>query len=121
MPQHRLSGQNLRCPATDCQEMLRRCYVPFGLPMWSSNGQQTTDNKKEARFRGPLDQAPTNLVVVMMTVVTVMPARTVVADRLEIDAGNAGRDVEAGLALHADRLQCIGVVRTAEQEVTAGA
>ena len=32
------------------------------------NGQQATD-KKEARFRGPLDQTPTGLVVVVMTVV----------------------------------------------------
>ena len=35
------------------------------------NGQQATD-KKEARFRGPLDQTPTGLVVVVMTVVMMM-------------------------------------------------
>src|ERR1700742_86521 len=51
-----------------------------------------------------------------------MPAAAMAeADRLELDAGNARRDIQSGLALHADRLQRIGVARTADQEVTAAA
>src|SRR5581483_5923024 len=51
-----------------------------------------------------------------------MPAAAMAeADRLELDAGNARRDIQSGLALHADRLQRIGVARTADQEVAAAA
>ena len=42
-------------------------------------------------------------------------------DRLELKAGDAGCDVKAGLALHADRLQCIGIRRAADQEIAATA
>src|SRR5664279_1525365 len=42
-------------------------------------------------------------------------------DRLEFDPGDAGCEIEAGLPLHADRLQRIGIARTAEQKVAAEA
>src|SRR5580700_2597237 len=42
-------------------------------------------------------------------------------NRLKLKAGDAGRDVEPGLALHADRLQCVGIRRTADQEIAAAA
>ncbi len=40
-------------------------------------------------------------------------------DRLQVNAGDAGGDVQPGLALHADRLQGIGIARTANQKVAA--
>ena len=43
------------------------------------------------------------------------------ADRLELNAGDAGRDIQSGLALHADRLQRVGIGRTADQEIAAAA
>src|SRR5258707_11380599 len=33
--------------------------------------------------------------------------------------GSAGRDVQSGLALHADGLQCIGIRRAADQKIAA--
>src|ERR1700730_9022087 len=52
-----------------------------------------------------------------------VPARTTVPkpDRLQLDIGNAGGDVQAGLALHADGLQRVGILRTADQKITAAA
>src|SRR6201996_8447803 len=56
------------------------------------------------------------------TVTAMMPAAAMAeGDRLELDAGDAGRDIQSGLALHADRLQRIGIARTADQEVAAPA
>src|ERR1019366_7318404 len=40
-------------------------------------------------------------------------------DRLQFDIGYSGRDVQPGLALHADRLQCVGIFRPTDQEVAA--
>src|SRR3954454_7709147 len=42
-------------------------------------------------------------------------------DRLELDSGDGGCEVETGLALHADRLQRIGITRAADQKVAAEA
>src|SRR5260370_15429017 len=53
--------------------------------------------------------------------VVIMPARAVMRepDRLQFDIGYTGRDVQPGLALHADRLQRVGVRRTADQKIAA--
>ena len=53
----------------------------------------------------------------------VMPGSTAAPepDRLQLDIGDAGRDVQAGLALHADRLQRVGILRTTDQEIAAEA
>src|SRR3954467_2951860 len=51
-----------------------------------------------------------------------VPARTdVSAERLQLDIGNSGRHVQAGLALHAERLQREGIRGAADQEVAAAA
>src|SRR3954451_14106906 len=42
-------------------------------------------------------------------------------DRLQFEAGDAGGDVQAGLALHAERLQRVGVGGTADKEIAAAA
>jgi hypothetical protein len=42
-------------------------------------------------------------------------------DRLQFDIGDAGSDIQPGLALHADRLQRIGVLRPADQKIAAAA
>ena len=42
-------------------------------------------------------------------------------NRLQVDIRYAGRDVQAGLALQADRLQRVGILRTADQEIAAAA
>src|SRR6185437_6515848 len=62
------------------------------------------------------------LTVMMMVVVPVVmaPVRTG-SHRLEVETGDAGRDVQSGLALHADRLQRVGIGRTADQEIAAAA
>src|SRR5450432_4405995 len=56
-------------------------------------------------------------------VVMVMSERTAMGetDRLQFDIGNAGGDVQAGLALHADGLQRVGILRTADQKIAAAA
>src|SRR5438105_12332 len=71
---------------------------------------------KKARLRGPF---PTELSVTAM--MPVVPVVAVHDHRLERNIGNARRNVEPGLALHADRLQHIGIGRPAEQEVAAEA
>src|SRR5437763_8812086 len=48
-------------------------------------------------------------------------ARRAEADRLQFKAGDAGGDVEPGLALHTDRLQGVSIRRTADQEIAAAA
>ena len=61
----------------------------------------------------------------MVAVVTpvMMPVRTGRRedDRLEFETRDAGRDIQPGLALHADRLQRVGIGRTADQEIAAAA
>src|SRR5689334_24818891 len=51
----------------------------------------------------------------------VVPARTVAVVRLQLEAGDTGGDIQPFLALHAKRLQRVGVGRTADQEVAAAA
>ncbi len=83
-----------------------------------------TSNKKEARFAGLF-----RLIVVAWgraSTGTAMPVMTCLAaapepDRLQLDVGNAGRDVQTGLALQADRLQRVGIFRATDQEVAAEA
>ena len=41
------------------------------------------------------------------------------SDRLQLDIGDPGRDVQPGLALHADGLQRVRIRRTADQKVAA--
>ena len=50
----------------------------------------------------------------------VVPARGEL-DRLQFEAGDAGSDVQSGLALHAERLQRVGVGGTADEEIAAAA
>src|SRR3984893_2054342 len=51
----------------------------------------------------------------------VMPAMSAMREphRLQLDIRYPGRDVQPGLALHADRLQRIGIRRTADQKIAA--
>ena len=58
-----------------------------------------------------------------------MPARpkvprrrsAIAAERLQLEIGNPGGNVQPGLALHADRLQRVGIGRTTDQEIAAAA
>src|SRR5471030_3168603 len=54
-----------------------------------------------------------------MAMPAIMPAAMREPDRLQLDIGYSGRDVQPGLALQADRLQCVGIGRAADQEVAA--
>src|ERR1700730_3587539 len=51
------------------------------------------------------------------------PARTTVPkpERLQLDIGNSGGDVQPGLALHTNGLQRVGILRTADQKIAAAA
>src|SRR6185312_15939208 len=81
--------------------------------------QVPSRQRKEARLRGPLRRCR---CVFVSTATTMMNAGVMgEANRLEIDAGNAGCDIQSGLSLQADRLQRIGVARPANQEVAATA
>src|SRR5579859_6492244 len=71
-------------------------------------------------FGKPVSAFPDHALAV--TAVMMMPAAAMTeANRLELDAGDAGRDVQPGLALHADRLQRIGIAGTADQKIAAAA
>jgi len=60
---------------------------------------------------------------VVAAMVMHVPARTAMRkpDRLQFDISDTGRDVQPGLALHADGLQRIGILRSADQKVAAAA
>jgi hypothetical protein len=53
-----------------------------------------------------------------MAMVVIRPAMPE-PDWLQFDIGDAGRDIQPGLALHADRLQRVGMLRTADQKIAA--
>src|SRR5215468_6458852 len=44
-----------------------------------------------------------------------------VPERLQLKPGDAGRDVEPGLALDAERLQRVGIAEAPDQEIAAAA
>src|ERR1700731_1797008 len=83
---------------------------------------------KQARFKRACKRAYWCSIVAFPSAVTVMPRMVVPMmpamrerDRLKLNAGDAGRDIQSGLALHADRLQRVGIGRTADQEIAATA
>ena len=51
----------------------------------------------------------------------IVPSPTSGPVRLQLDVGDSGRDVQPGLALQADGLQRVSILRTANQEVAAAA
>ena len=57
----------------------------------------------------------------VMTVMVIMSAVAVthVPDRHKLDACDSGGDVQSGLALQADGLQPIGILRTTDEEIAA--
>src|SRR5260370_14254365 len=59
----------------------------------------------------------------MMMMPANVPASTAMGepDRLQLDIGARGCDVQSGLALHADGLQRIGIRRAADQKIAAAA
>src|ERR1019366_7974632 len=74
--------------------------------------------------RGPLFTGPFCLALWFSAVMAMPVSVPAIAamrepDRLQFDAGDSGRDVQPGLALHADRLQCVGIFRPTDQEVAA--
>src|ERR1700722_9136073 len=105
------------------------------IPGWSEGPDpESRDSGFDASHRpgmtgikkGPLARAsPVNIygrsavMVVAVMMVTIAAMRE--PHRLQFDVGHAGRDVEPGLALHADRLQRVGILRTADQEIAAAA
>src|SRR3984957_3720806 len=67
--------------------------------------------------KGPLARA-SFIKVVGFSAVAVVPVMPVAGPhRRQFDIGNSGRAVQPGLALHADGLECIGILRTADQKV----
>src|ERR1700687_3908460 len=92
----------------------RACADPLARP-----GMTFAPKQKETRFRGslPSNLAPLSAAMAM----AVMPAITAMGetDRRQFDVGAPGRDVQPGLALHADRLQRVGIRRPADQKVAA--
>src|SRR5277367_4299849 len=77
-------------------------------------------------FAGAKQKARTQrafwLLAVSAAVMTmVIIAAGTAAVRFQLDVGNTGGHIQPGLALHAERLQRIGVRRTADQEVAAAA
>src|ERR1700761_3920332 len=58
-------------------------------------------------------------MMTMMVMEVMVPPAATDCRRLEIETGDAGRNVETGLALNADRLQRISIGRSTDQEVAA--
>src|SRR5260370_12048924 len=98
---------------------VRNCASWFAL-MRARNDGTVDANKKEARFRGPLSLRYISSAVMVMPVM-IVPAAAAEVNRLQLEAGDTGGDVQPGLPLHADRLQRVGIGRTAHQEITTPA
>src|SRR6185312_16924697 len=75
--------------------------------------------------RGPLSRAsspwPLRVLSAVTAAMMMRQAAMAEADRLELEPGDTGRDIQSSLALHADRLQRIGVALTTDQEIAAAA
>jgi hypothetical protein len=56
----------------------------------------------------------------VMTMADVMAAAPE-GNRCQFEIGNSRRDIEPGLTLYADRLQRVGILRTADQKIAAAA
>src|ERR1700722_9376069 len=56
-----------------------------------------------------------------MAMPVMVPAARAGPIRLQLDIGDAGRDVQPGLTLHADRLQRVGILWAADQKVATTA
>src|SRR5258705_12147104 len=87
------------------------CY----LLCHNSSGRARFAGRRSARQKrgplcGPLLRWRYGFSAVMMMMPANVPARTAVGepDRLQLEIGYPGRDVQAGLDLHADALQRIG-------------
>src|SRR5665213_1747807 len=77
-------------------------------------------------FRSAISAGSVAMVMQMVVMRSVMmaamvPVNTVTdkPDRLQVNAGDTGGDIQTGLALHADRLQTIDIARAANQKVAA--
>ena len=86
------------------------------VPEFATEARRALKRKK-ARLRGPFLNVSCLAAAVMPAMV--VAARTVAIERLQLEAGDTGGDIQPGLALHAKRLQRVGVGRTADQEVAA--
>ncbi len=77
--------------------------------------------QKKARMSGPFSFRFINSTV--MAMLAVMPAVTARGElhRLEVETDNAAGHVDAGLALNAQGLKREGILRAADQQVTAAA
>src|SRR5437879_866715 len=74
-----------------------------------------------AQQKGPLSRAfSLKLSVSAAAMPMAVPAR-IAAERLQLQIGDPGGNVQPGLALHAERLQCVGIGRTTDQEIAAAA
>ena len=60
-------------------------------------------------------------LMVMPVMMVPVPAAMPEFNRLEVEAGDARRHIQSGLALQADRLQSVGIVRATDQEIAAAA
>src|ERR1700733_867584 len=100
------------------------CHISGGVARFAALLLQSS-HKKTVTKKGPLARAffvnhgGGSAAMVMMPVMVMAVVSDL--DRLQIDTGNSGRDVQPGLALHADRLQRVGILRTADQKITAEA
>jgi hypothetical protein len=115
----------------DASRLLRKALWRALLPtLWQNiGGLARLAGLVCGHKKGPLARtsfesiAVVSSVMMMMTAMVVMKVPTGVLgpDRDQLDADDAGRNVQSSLALHADRLQPIGIARTANQEIAAEA
>src|SRR5665213_4362394 len=112
------------------QENQERAIALGAVPVWHSMGGPATFAARQwqalagqrshlPKQKGPLTRtlSPNNFVasaVMAMTVMVIMPvvATMPIRDRLKLDVGNSRRDIQPGLALQADGLQRVGILRT---------
>src|SRR4051812_47623104 len=78
----------------------------------------TPPKRKRPAFAGLDVYTADESAMAVMTMAGVMAAAPV-RHRGQFEIGNPRRDVEPGLALHADRLQRVGIGRTTDQKIAA--
>src|SRR5256885_3874592 len=95
------------------------CNCTSEVRCYASPRNDESNSTKRPACAGLFLNVSTSAATVMPAMVA--PARTVAIERLQLEASDAGGDVQPGLALQADRLQRVGVGGTTDQEIAAAA
>src|SRR5262245_31421042 len=110
---------NLRCAIAHRGKFEDRIAISnFRVRLFEARRNDGVKKQKKARLRGSFHRRAFSSAAVAAMIV---PDATRGPVRLQLNIGNTGGDVQSGLTLHADRLQRVGILRTANEKIAAKA